>query len=34
VTHKPPPHARCPSLALRITSLRPLVCPFNALPLG
>src|SRR6476660_7814181 len=33
VTHKPP-HARCPSLALRVTSLRRLVCPFNALPLG
>src|SRR6185312_11991739 len=33
VTHKPPPHARCPSLALHMTSLRRLVCPFNALPL-
>jgi hypothetical protein len=31
VTHKPA-HARCPSLALRMTSLRRLTCPFNALP--
>jgi hypothetical protein len=33
VTHKPA-RARRPSLALRMTSLRRLVCPFNALPLA